>query len=205
VTDPRADAILELMARIERFTLARLWTDLTDDELCFEPFDGMWSVRRREECTSAMPFGDGQWVVDFDATAQPPEPMTTIAWQLWHIGSTPGRLLETDVFGGPQAYSSGWTSPYLTHHEAFTSADRAVDVLHDGWAALRTALESTTDEQLDRPVRRYTYAGTRTGSLLDAGPPGPEHPALSVVVGTVHEVVHHAAHACVLRDIYAHR
>jgi hypothetical protein len=202
VTDRRAQTLLALMEPIERFTLGRVWHELTDDELLFEPFDGMWSVRRRDECTSAMPFGDGDVVVDFDATVRPPEPMTTIAWLLWHIGSLPGRLVETEVFGGERPYSSGWTSPYLEHHEIFTSADRAVTVLRDGWASLRAAIESATDDQLERPVRRYTYAGTRTGDLLDPGPPGPEHPAVFLVAGALNEVSHHGTQVCALRDVY---
>src|SRR4051794_11329057 len=134
MTGARADTLLQLMERIETFTLSRVWNDLTDDELFFEPVPAMWSVRKRDECTTGAPFGAGEWVVDFGRWGSGPEPMTTIAWLLWHVGSMPGRTVETDVFGGPHAYSSGWTSPYLTHHEIFTSADRAVSVLRDGWS-----------------------------------------------------------------------
>jgi hypothetical protein len=206
VTAARAEPLVELMNRVERFTLARVWTDLTDDELLWEPIAGMWSVRRREDCTTESPFGAGEWVVDFGRWGDGPEPMTTIAWLLWHAGSMPGRLVETEVFGGPHAVASGWTSPYLEHHEIFRTADRAAEVLRDGWSSLRAALDSATDDDLARPVRHYTYAAEPPrGGVFIAGPPGDERPASTHVVGAIHEVTHHAAQICVLRDLYAHR
>ena len=209
MTGGPADALLQLMARIETFTLARVWTNLTDDELDWEPIAGMWGVRRREECTTPHPFGAGDWVVDFDGAAESDgriAPMTTIAWLLWHVGSMPGRLTETEVFGGPRTMSSGWTSPYLEHHEIFRTADRAVEVLRDGWSSLRASLEAASDDDLARPVRRYTYAAEPPrGGVFIAGEPGPEHPAVFFAVGTIHEVAHHAAQVNVLRDLYAHR
>jgi hypothetical protein len=209
VTGARADTVLQLMDRIERFTLARVWTDLSDDELDWEPIAGMWGVRRRDECTTPHPFGAGEWVVDFDGAAESGgriAPMTTIAWLLWHIGSMPGRTVETEVFGGPHAMASGWTSPYLAHHEIFRRADRAVEVLRGGWSSFRAAVASSSDADLERPVRRYTYAAEppRDGVFV-AGPPGDANPAVFSVVGTIHEVVHHATQVCSLRDLYAHR
>ncbi len=209
MTGERADTLLQLMERIERFTLARAWTDLTDDELVWEPVAGMWSVRRRSECTTPHPFGAGEWVVDFDGAAESGgriAPMTTIAWLLWHIGSMPGRSVDTEVFGGLHTMSSGWTSPYLEHHEIFRTADRAVEVLRSGWSSFRGSLESASDDDLERPVRRYTYAAEPPrGGVFVAGPPGDEHPAVFFVNGTIHEVAHHATQICVLRDLYAHR
>jgi hypothetical protein len=132
--------------------------------------------------------------------------MTTIAWLLWHMASMPGRLVETEVFGGPRAVASGWTSPYLEHHEIFRTAERAVEVLRDGWSSLRTALASASDDDLRRPVRHYTYAAEPPrGGVFVAGPPGDERPATAEIVGAIHEVTHHAAQICVLRDLYAHR
>jgi hypothetical protein len=206
VTGASGDTLLQLMERIERFTLARVWDGLTDDELFFEPVPSMWGVRRRAECTTATPFGDGEWVVDFGPWGDGPEPMTTIGWLLWHMGSMPGRTIETEVFGGPHLMASGWSSPYLAHHEIFLSAERAVSVLRDGWSSLRASVESASDEELARPVRRYTYAAEPpSGGVFLAGPPGDEHPAAYFVVGTIHEVVHHATQVCTLRDLYAHR
>ena len=200
-----AGALLETMGRIEYFTLARVWTDLTDDELHWEPVEGTWGLRRRDECRTPFALGGGEWVAEIDG-GMPVDPLTTIGWLLWHVGSMPGRLVETEVFGGPHAVSSGWHSPYLEHHEVAPTAERAIENLRTGWAALRAAIESSTEADLARPAARYTYAG---GSPLDnrmvAGPPGPEHPALFFVVSVINEVSHHGSQICTMRDLYAHR
>lgn len=202
----RADTLLEHMGRIEQFTLGRVWDRLTDDELFFEPIPGMWSVRRRGDCKTDMPFGLGDWVVDFGRWGDAPEPMTTIAWLLWHMGSMPGRAVETEVFGGSHPYSSGWSSPYLTHHEIFMTADRAVEALRAGWASLRSAIETLDDDDLERQFARYTYApGPKPKGVLPIGEPGPVHPATFFAVSIVNEVSHHGTQICVLRDLYAHR
>ena len=46
MTGKRAETLLELMYQIERFTLARAWAGLTDDEFFWEPFTTTWSIRR---------------------------------------------------------------------------------------------------------------------------------------------------------------
>ncbi len=198
-TGKRADTLLEHMGRIEQFTLGRLWDDLSDDELFFEPVPNMWSVRRREECTTDMPFGLGEWVVDFGRWGEGPEPMTTIAWLLWHMGSMPGRAVETEVFGGAHAYSSGWSSPYLTNHAIFTTADRAVEELRTGWASLRSTIAEMDDAGLERRFARYTYGpGPKPGGVLPIGEPGPLHPATFFVASILNEVSHHGAQICTL-------
>jgi hypothetical protein len=60
-------------------------------------------------------------VVDFDADlvmaaiqGNAVEPLTTIGWLMWHIGSMPGRLAQLDFLGGSKTTDTGWTSPYLT-------------------------------------------------------------------------------------------
>jgi hypothetical protein len=55
------------MQVIEHFTLQRAWHGLSDNELLWEPIAGSWGVRRRAECQTPTPFGDANWVVDFDA------------------------------------------------------------------------------------------------------------------------------------------
>ena len=74
-----------------------------------------------------------------------------------------------------------------------------------GWAALRAAVERTTDDQFEMQVRRYTYAkAPMTDGPCVLGPPGPDHPA-TFVAGTLNEVSHHASQICTLRALYAHR
>jgi len=62
----RAGTLRVLMERIEMFTLHRAWTQLSDDEFFWEPAAGAWGVRPRETCRTPTPFGNGDWVADFD-------------------------------------------------------------------------------------------------------------------------------------------
>lgn len=202
----RADVFLQLMSRIEIFSLDRACAGLTDDEFFWEPAPSSWSVRPRDECRTRSPFGAGALVVDFDVPEPTPVPMTSIAWLFWHVGSVPGRLTDIDVLGGSRTMASGWTSPYLTHHPIFTTAADATTTMREGWSALRSVVERTTDEQFEVPTPRYTYAAApmRDG-LCVLGPPGPEQPATSFVVLALNEVSHHASQIGTLRDLYAHR
>jgi DinB superfamily len=210
MTGKRAGTLLVLMESIQGFTLERAWNHLSDDEYFWEPAPGAWGIRRRQECRTPTPFGDGEWVADYDmdlavaaVTGGEIEPMTTIGWLLWHIGSMPGRLAEVDFLGGNRIMASGWTSPYLTHHPVFTAASNAAETLRAGWEALRAALEAADDERLEQPTPRYTYAPRPPrGGLAVLGPPGPEVPGYSHVVSTLNEVSHHGTQVCVLRDLY---
>lgn len=202
----RADVFLQVMDRIQYFSLSRACDDLTDDEFFWEPAPSSWSVRRRDECRTSTPFGKGDWLVDFETPEPTPVPMTSIAWLFWHIGSMPGRLAEVDFLGGTQTMASGWTSPYLTHHPIFTNAADATTALRVGCADLRTPIERTPDERFETHAPRYTYAAApMSDGLCALGAPGPEHPATFFVAGVLNEVSHHASQICTLRDFYAHR
>lgn len=187
------------MRVIEHFTLRRAWQGLSDDELFWEPMAGSWGVRRREECQTPTPFGDGDWVVDFDADlvmaairGEAIEPLTTIGWLMWHVGSMPERLAQLDFLGGSRTADSGWTSPYLTAHRVFTSAADAVDSMQAGWRILERSLAAATDDELERPTRNYSYSDE----------PGPLTYGAAFIAGTLNEVSHHGTQICMLRDLY---
>ena len=172
------------------------WSGLTDEEFFWEPSPGSWSIRRREDCQTPTPFGAGDWVADYDVAvggstdyAVIGEPMTTIAWLMWHCGSMAGRTAQLDFLGGTETAESGWTSPYIAQHPRFTSAAQAVEAFQSGWRDLHSALEAATDEQLEQRTRFW-------------GNPG--RPALGyhVLASMLNEVSHHATQVCVLRDFY---
>jgi hypothetical protein len=195
----RGESLLNTMLFIELYTLNRAWDGLTDDELFWEPFVDSWGVRRRAECRTATPFGDGDWVADFDVgvveaaiEGRAVEPLTTIGWLLWHIGSQPGRLVELDFLGGPYPTRSGWTSPYISAHPVFTSASEAVEAMRAGWRALDGALRTSSDEQLEQTTHFWSYG--------DA-PPLPTFGA-QVIASILNEVSHHGTQIGVLRDLY---
>jgi DinB superfamily len=208
VPEKRADTLLKMMQFIEWFTLQRAWDGLSDDELFWEPITGSWGVRRRGECQTATPFGDGGWVADFDADlvraadeGTAIEPLTTIGWLMWHIGSVPGRLAQLDFLGGPKTAGTGWTSPYLTAHPVFTSAAGAVDSMRAGWRALERSLQAATDVELERPTRGYTYSD-EPGPPAPGEKPGPLTYGAAIIASTLNEISHHGTQICVLRDLY---
>lgn len=188
----RAQTLLEMMHFIERFTLNRAWNGLMDDELLWEPMSGCWTVRPVEESQTATPFVVGAWVADFDAALAPAtEPLTSIAWLFWHVGSMPGRTAQLDFLGGAHTAASGWTSPYIAAHPIFTTAEAAVGTMRAGWRELGAALRSASDEQLEQPVRFWGYGG-----------PGPKGTGAQVVALMLNEVSHHGTQIGVLRDLY---
>jgi hypothetical protein len=194
----RGDTLLNTMLFIELFTLNRAWQGLTDDELHWEPLPGSWGVHPASEARTATPFITGDWAVDFDADIAAAdegrafEPLTTIAWLMWHIGSAPGRLAELDFLGGDHTADSGWTSPYIASHPIFTTADEAVAAMRDGWRTLDRALRAASDEQLEMTTRFWGYGGV----------PGPETFGAQVVASTLNEISHHGTQICMLRDLY---
>jgi hypothetical protein len=190
-----------MMLFIEMFTLQRAWSGLTDDEFMWRPTNDSWSVGPVADCSTATPFVTGSLAADFDVgvvdaaiAGNAVEPLTTIAWLFWHVGSQPGRAAELDVFGGPHPAADGWTSPYIANHPMFANADEAVASMRRGWQALDTALQSATDEQLERPTRFWGY-----------GEPGPPGTGAQIVGSILNEVSHHGTQIGVLRDFYRAR
>ena len=187
-----------MMLFIEMFTLHRAWNSLTDDELMWEPTEGAWTVGPATESRTATPFVTGPLAADFDtglaaaaSEGGAVEPLTSIAWLFWHVGSQPGRAAELDFLGGTHSAESGWTSPYIAAHPIFTTADQAVTAMRTGWRALDTALRSATDEHLERPTRFWGY-----------GAPGPMGTGAQIVASILNEVSHHGTQIGVLRDLY---
>lgn len=194
----RAETLLESMFFIETYTLRRAWNGLTDDELLWQPTEDAWTVRPATDGRTATPFVTGALAADFDVglveaavVGDAVEPLTSIAWLFWHVGSQPGRAAELDVLGGTRRAEDGWTSPYLAAHPIFVTADEAVTVMQAGWRALATALGTASDEQLERPTRFWGYGG-----------PGPMATGAQIVGSIVNEVSHHGTQIGVLRDLY---
>jgi hypothetical protein len=156
-------------------------------------------VQPRDKCQTATPFVVGEWAADFDADlaaaadeGKTVEPLTSIAWLFWHVGSQPARTAELDFLGGAHTAESGWTSPYIAAHPIFTTAGEAVAAMRAGWRALESALRSATDEQLERPTRFWGYGGQ----------PGPMGTGAQVIGSALNEVSHHGTQIGVLRDLY---
>jgi hypothetical protein len=195
----RGDTLLQTMLFVELYTLNRAWDGLTDEELHWEPLPGSWGVHPVAGARSATPFVSGDWAADFDGDLAAAadegtafEPLTTIGWLLWHVGSLPARLLDLDFLGGDRTADSGWMSPYLEPHPIFATAEDAVSSMRDGWRALARALRDASDDQLETPTRFWGYGGV----------PGPETFGAQVIALTLNEISHHGTQICTLRDLY---
>jgi hypothetical protein len=198
VAGRRGETLLNVMLFIEMFTLNRAWSDLGEDEFFWEPVPGSWNVRRRDACLTPNPFGTGDWVVDFDGglagaaiEGKAVEPLTTIAWLYWHVGSMAGRAAQLDFLGGTKSAEGGWTAPYLGDHPVFTAASQAVGVMRTGWRALDQAIQASTDEGLEQVTRFWGYPG-----------PGPPAPGYQILASILNEISHHGTQVCMLRDLY---
>jgi hypothetical protein len=192
----RADVLTNWMMLIDRYTLNRALTDLTQDEFDWEPHPGAWGVRHRDECRTPDPHGDvgGEWVVDNDwaivqAAFDGPElePMTTIGWLLNHFGAAPGLAAELTILGGPtvptpEAYQRMWA------HTIIPTVDEAVARFRTGWHALDRALRTSNDKALERIYEGHPW---KRGDVA--------------LAAMLNEVSHHGTQICMLRDLYAHR
>jgi hypothetical protein len=141
----------------------------------------------------------GDWVVDFDNDlvraadeGRAVEPLTTIAWLFWHVGSMAGRAADLDFLGGTKSAGSGWTSPYLGDHPVFIGSSEAVEVMRTGWRALDQAIRASTDEGLDQVTRFWSYPGY----------PGPPVQGYQIITSILNEISHHGTQICMLRDLY---
>ena len=158
-SNKRADLFVTWLGLIEMYTLDRARKDLTQDELDFEPHPGAWGSAARGEHRTKHAGGDdvGQWVVECDWDLASDEydgkpvvvPMTSINWLLNHFGAAPGLFAELEIVGGRttptrDAYGSMWG------HTIIPTVDEGLARLNDGWAALKEALKTTTDEMLER-------------------------------------------------------
>jgi len=160
-------------------------TDLTDDEYFWEPASGCWSIRRRGDAESSMPWGSGEWVMDYERPAPQPPPITTIAWRLCHLAQW--QLMRYDwTFGSRslQVEDISWPG----------TARDAVAFLRDSHKKWRTALAETTPDDLDTVGRSQMPNGLDPSVRFD-----------DLVAWTNVEFAHHAAEVALLRDLYRAR
>src|SRR5512141_593563 len=99
----RAEGLREMMFFIELYTLNRAWNGLSDEELRWEPMPGSWSVGPVGQCRTPTPVLVEGWAVDFDAGlagSSATEPLTSISWLFWHVGSNAGTGGRARLPGG---------------------------------------------------------------------------------------------------------
>jgi DinB family protein len=146
---------------------------LTDEEYLWEPVNGCWSVRQSS---------DGRWTWEHAWPPPDPEPFTTIAWRICHIGSGVLGFRASNHFGdGSQADESKIDWP--------STATDALAFLDDAYHRWLSGLESMSDDDYARPC------GPAEG-------PFAQHPFGALVLHISREVFHHGAEIATLRDLY---
>jgi hypothetical protein len=155
---------------------------LTDDEYFWEPAPHCWSLRRRGEAQSPLPYGAGDWVLDGQRPPLNPPPFTTIAWRMCHLAVSPlGRYDWT--FGGHTLDIDDIVWP--------ASADEAIAFVRQAHTQWRDALAGVSSADLD------TVGLSTMPFGLD-----PQVRFVDLVAWTNTEFTHHAAEVACLRDLY---
>ncbi len=152
---------------------------LGDDEYFWEPAPGCWTIRQRD---------GGTWMADWPLPRPDPEPVTTIAWRLWHLTDMYGEnrapeWLDVPPQGDPIGLDDPSSGPAATAADAVALLGRA----HDRWDA-HIALVS--EEQL----------GEKVGSA--AGPGFADRTRAEYVLHMLDEFIHHGAEIALLRDLW---
>jgi DinB superfamily/Ankyrin repeats (3 copies) len=171
--------LFELSNEVWHRTRARV-DGLTDDEYLWQPAPGCWSIRQRS---------DGTWMWESPLPRPDPEPLTTIAWRLWHLIDMYGEDRAPRWLGvAPQSQAIGLDDPSgadppATANEAVVLLERA----HDRWDA---HLALATNERLGEPI----------GNV--AGPAFADSTRAAYVLHMLDEFIHHGAEIAVLRDLW---
>jgi len=183
----RLGVLIDQLVDSKELSAGRL-EGLTGGEFLWEPVDGTWSVRPRDEAATPDAFGPGEWVLDLDRSIDPfaAGPLTTIAWRIGHL---------TSGFAGRWEWTFGERRTDPKQMVDFTpSAARAVDtfwVTMDRW---RVSVATVTEEQLD------TVGFSQTPHTSD-----PDDPYASALAGANLELIHHMAEIALLRDLWRAR
>jgi uncharacterized damage-inducible protein DinB len=161
--------------------LLRRLEGLTDDEYLWEPGPGCWSVRLD---------ADGRWRSEWRHHAPPPEPFTTIAARMWHLGAQPWDLPELTR---EAVIAAQFVEPYCPEghdpQEACGSAAEAVAAIEHSQRRWQAHFDTVSDTDLLEPMGETAgpYSGDNYFGLL---------------VHHVDEYIHHSAEVALLRDFH---
>jgi hypothetical protein len=180
----RVGLLVEQLTESAGFSRDRM-NGLTDAEYLWEPLEGMWSIRPRDQIATTGAYGPGDWLLDSERIDPfAPGPPTTIAWRLNHLLSGIAGRWE-------------WTfgSRTLDPADVVDFSPDAVETLDSLWSKVDdwvAGIEGLTDEQLDQPgFGQYPWG-------LD-----PELPFIGIVRWVNREFIHHMAEAALLRDLWS--
>lgn len=160
---------------------------LTDDEYLWEPVEGAWSLRRRD---------DGVFVPDLpgvDTDGRPvepdPPPVTTIAWRLTHIATGCFSTRTSTFFDDTVPDDADMFDPRHLPAEAPATADAALAFLDEEYRRWHDALAALSDDEFAAPL------GPKGGPFADDS-------MASLGQHVNRELMHHGGEVGLLRDLY---
>ncbi|MEW2498662.1 DinB family protein [Streptomyces nodosus] len=174
VPDPVARDFLAIFER-ERARLFERLEGLTDAEYLWEP---------ASDCISIRPGDDGVFRVARlfpESSPEAPDPITTIAWRIWHIGALCLRGYVMHFFEDVPEFGD--------RHEWPGTAKEGVQALAEHWEHFNSRLAALGDKRLLAPMGR--------------GPGGwADETYLKLALKALVEVTHHGGEIGLLRDLY---
>jgi len=169
---------------------------LTDAEYLWEPVEGCWSVRPGPDGRPVMdPVSNAAMdsVTDSESPDAKPEPITTIAWRMLHIGIGCFATRVSTFFGdGSVPDDADMFDPRHEPTELPTSAAEAVDFLDRSYGAWHAGIAGLDDDALAQPL------GPKGSFFADDS-------MAALIVHVSREVMHHGGEIGVLRDLYRAR
>lgn len=176
--DPVTRDLLETFEVVRSRTFARM-EGLTDAEYQWQPVPDCMTVRRTDDgvyrADSRPP--------DSSTSAGAPEPMTTIAWRTWHIGSFCLRGYVIHFFEDVPDFGDRFEWP--------GTADLGKLALEEDWVRFVTRVGALGDERLLAPI----------GKLAEPYGWG-EASYLALALHALDEVAHHGGEIGLMRDLY---
>jgi hypothetical protein len=167
--------------------LLRRLDGLTDEEYLWEPVADCWNVR----------LVDGEWRGDVNQAGThyaltTPQPFTTIAWRLWHLGASPTPTWPIGAMSG-EAFVDAWFHQIpAARSPAVGTADEARRLVEATWTGLAGTVAGFSDAELAARM------GPTAGPFEDGSLEG-------LILHIADELIHHGAEVGVVRDLYAHR
>ncbi|MDP9868679.1 hypothetical protein J2S55_007945 [Streptosporangium brasiliense] len=174
MTDPATRDILASFERARSMLFRRL-EGLTDAEYHWEPVS---------DCVGLRPGDDGVFRVDAvfpESSPDAPDPVTTIAWRIWHIGNLCLRGYVIYLFDDAPEFGERDEWP--------GTAKEGIEALAEDWEHFTSRIAALGDQRLLAPI--------------GMGPGGwAEETYLKLALHALVEVAHHGGEIGLLRDLY---
>nr|WP_229836972.1 DinB family protein [Dactylosporangium sucinum] len=154
---------------------------LTDEEYCWEPVAGCWSVRAAT---------DGRFRIDGPAAQADPPPVTTIAWRMMHIAVGCFAIRSSAFFGdGSVPDDADMFDPRHEPADLPSTAAGGVAFLEDAYRQWHGHISTLGETAMRTPL------GPK-GAYFSA------EPMAALIVHINRETMHHGGEIGVLRDLY---